>query len=214
MALGVLALIGGVLWMRSGDSGESQRVPSAAIEMPAEKTEPATPLREPEPRAAVESAPKSAEKPAVVAPQPSRNSERPIESAGSGRAAAPPKPAPAAKPPAAAKSSSIVASAKPEVEDASVCRELRNWRCTAAGKSIESGAVFFYTRVKSDIPLTIEHRWYRNNRLERNVTHRIQPNDRSGFRTFSRTAVKPGDWRVELRVRDGAVLHSEDFTVR
>jgi hypothetical protein len=197
MALGLVALVAGVLWLDSNDAGE-----------------PTTPLRQAEPAVAVESVPKAAEKPAAVAPPPARTSERPIESAGTGRASAPPKPAPAVKPPAATKSSSIVASAKPEVEDASVCRELRNWRCSEAGDSIPPGAVFFYTRVKSDVPLTIEHRWYRNNRLERNVPLRIQPNDRSGFRTFSRTAVKPGDWRVELRVRDGGVLRTEDFTVR
>jgi hypothetical protein len=213
MALGVLALIGGVLWLRSKDPGDTQRVPSAAIETLPEKTERPAPPRQPESGVA-ESAPIAAEKPATVAPQPARGNERPVESAGGGRASAPSTPAPPVKPPAAAKPSSIVASATPEVEDASLCRELTNWRCRNAGNSIESGAVFFYTRVKSDVPLTIEHRWYRNSRLERIVPLRIQPNDRSGFRTFSRTAVKPGDWRVELRVRDGGVLHTEDFTVR
>jgi hypothetical protein len=110
--------------------------------------------------------------------------------------------------------STVAASAKPTVDDARLCRELRNWRCSEAGDSVDPGVVFFYTRIKSQSPLTIEHRWYRNDKLERTVPLRIQPNDRNGFRTFSRTPVKPGDWRVELRVRDGAVLYTEQFSVR
>jgi hypothetical protein len=42
----------------------------------------------------------------------------------------------------------------------------------------------------------------------------VQSNEQSGFRTYSRTAVEQGDWRVELRTRDGALLHTENFVVR
>jgi hypothetical protein len=62
--------------------------------------------------------------------------------------------------------------------------------------------------------MTIEHRWFWKDKLYRAVTLRIQPNERSGFRTYSRTAVGKGDWRVEARTRDGAVLHEETFVVR
>jgi Protein of unknown function (DUF2914) len=49
------------------------------------------------------------------------------------------------------------------------------------------------------------------------VQLRIQPNPRGGYRTYSRNTIssdRAGDWRVELRSADGAVLHEEHFTVR
>jgi hypothetical protein len=100
--------------------------------------------------------------------------------------------------------------------EANLCRELssRDWRCNAAGRSVDSGLLFFYTRIKSPDSLTVEHRWYRNDRLHRRVALRVQSNEQSGFRTYSRTAVEQGDWRVELRTRDGALLHTENFVVR
>jgi hypothetical protein len=99
--------------------------------------------------------------------------------------------------------------------EANLCSELssRDWRCHSAGRSVDSGVLFFYTRIKSPAGLTIEHRWYWNDRLHRKVALRVQSNDRSGFRTYSRTAVKRGDWRVELRTREGALLHTENFVV-
>jgi hypothetical protein len=74
--------------------------------------------------------------------------------------------------------------------------------------------LFFYTRVKSPANLTVEHRWYWGDRLHRTVSLYIQSNERGGFRTYSRTAVKPGNWRVELRAKGGPVLHQETFIVR
>jgi hypothetical protein len=100
--------------------------------------------------------------------------------------------------------------------DVNLCSELssRDWRCNSAGRTVDSGVLFFYTRIKSPTSLTIEHRWYWNDRLHRNVALRVQSNERNGFRTYSRTAVKRGNWRVELRTRDGAVLHTESFVVQ
>jgi hypothetical protein len=49
------------------------------------------------------------------------------------------------------------------------------------------------------------------------VQLRIQANPGAGYRTYSRSTItreNDGDWRVELRSADGAVLHEERFTVR
>jgi DUF2914 family protein len=49
------------------------------------------------------------------------------------------------------------------------------------------------------------------------VQLRIQANPGVGYRTYSRNTIsneRAGDWRVELRSADGAVLHEERFTVR
>jgi hypothetical protein len=44
------------------------------------------------------------------------------------------------------------------------------------------------------------------------LTIRANPGD--GYRTFSRNTVVSGEWRVELRTRDGVLLHEERFSVR
>jgi hypothetical protein len=78
------------------------------------------------------------------------------------------------------------------------------------------GPLFFFTRVASARDTTIEHRWYRDDRLYQQVELDIGANP-SGFRTYSRTTVSPdraGNWRVELRTDDGRVLHQETFSVR
>ena len=49
------------------------------------------------------------------------------------------------------------------------------------------------------------------------LRHRHQPNPGAGYRTYSRNTIsseRVGNWRVELRSADGAVLHEERFTVR
>jgi hypothetical protein len=45
----------------------------------------------------------------------------------------------------------------------------------------------------------------------------IHANITAGYRTYSRNTVDnqgAGDWRVELRTKDGALLHEERFVVR
>ena len=77
--------------------------------------------------------------------------------------------------------------------------------------------MFFYTQVKSATATTIEHRWYQGDRLRKTVPLRIQANPGAGYRTYSRYTIArehAGDWRVELRSADGAVLHEAGFTVR
>jgi hypothetical protein len=105
---------------------------------------------------------------------------------------------------------------EPTFDAVNLCSDLSrpDWRCKPAGRPVDSGPLFFYTRIKTPSDLTVEHRWYRDDRLHRVVALRVQSNQLNGFRTYSRTAVDPGDWRVEVRTRDGALLHSERFVVR
>jgi hypothetical protein len=89
-----------------------------------------------------------------------------------------------------------------------------NWRCDPPGNPVASGRLLFYTRVKSQTNTTIQHRWYQGDRLRKSVNLEIAANPGAGYRTFSRNTVASGEWRVELRTRDGALLHEERFSVR
>jgi hypothetical protein len=76
--------------------------------------------------------------------------------------------------------------------------------------------VVFYTRLKTPADTAVEHRWYRGDRLQQKMTLRIRANQGTGYRTFSRATVGAGNggqWKVELRAMNGAVLHEERFTV-
>jgi hypothetical protein len=143
--------------------------------------------------------------PPPAAPAPKRIEKPPVA------ASAKPRPEPRTAPRAASPRSVALA-----VVETNLCSDLSSgqWRCRPASRPVDAGQVFFYTRIKSPAATTVEHRWYRGDRLERARTIRVQPNQRSGFRTYSRTAVTPGNWRVELRAADGTVLHTERFAVR
>ena len=112
-----------------------------------------------------------------------------------------------------------VAASAPTVAAAELCRTLQTggeWRCAPATGTLRPGVVFFYTRLLSQIETTVQHRWYRADRLHQAVTLRVHANARAGYRTYSQMTVSParaGEWRVELRAADGAVLHEERFTV-
>jgi hypothetical protein len=70
--------------------------------------------------------------------------------------------------------------------------------------------------VASPRDTTIEHRWYRGDRLEQTVSLRIRANP-AGYRTYSQLAISPdraGAWKVELRTQDGQVLDQQTFSVR
>jgi hypothetical protein len=115
--------------------------------------------------------------------------------------------------------SPIAASAheRPEVVRARLCAELDEWRCDPPDRPVPPGPLFFYTQVKSASPTTIQHRWYRDNRLHQSVDLRVQASPSLGFRTYSRNNMNgdsAGSWRVELRSEAGALLHEERFTVR
>lgn len=64
---------------------------------------------------------------------------------------------------------------------------------------------------------TVQHRWYVNGRLLRSVNLRVGANSGAGYRTYSRNTVAAelrGDWSIELRDEDGALLHEERFIVQ
>jgi hypothetical protein len=89
------------------------------------------------------------------------------------------------------------------------------WRCEAVDGPLSSGIVYFYTRVAAPSGTTIEHRWYRGERLANSVKLRVAPNP-AGYRTYSRMTVntsRAGAWRVEVRAGDGTVLGSKQFTI-
>jgi hypothetical protein len=108
------------------------------------------------------------------------------------------------------------------VETAALCRTLStrtapDWRCDPAGRVVDSGAIYFYTRIKAPGATTVQHRWYKDNTLFQSVELDVQPNARNGYRTYSRHTVKDGSqgsWRVELRTDNGQLLHEERFTIR
>ena len=102
----------------------------------------------------------------------------------------------------------------PTVAAAQICTALKGWQCEAAVSPVPPGPVSFYTQVKSATATTIEHRWYQGERMRQAVQLRIEANPSAGYRTYSRNTVSAGDWRVELRSADGAVLHEERFSVQ
>jgi hypothetical protein len=111
----------------------------------------------------------------------------------------------------------------PSVAAAQLCRDLStgasrgDWTCVPAGLPVAPGSLFFYTRLKSPAATTVQHRWYRGDRLHQVVELTIRPNTTEGFRTYSRDTIDtrgPADWRVELRTRSGVLLHEERFAVR
>ena len=99
---------------------------------------------------------------------------------------------------------------------ARLCADLDDWRCDPPDDPVPPGPLFFYTHVKLAHATTVQHRWYRDGRLNQSVSLRVESNP-SGFRTFSRSTINSdstGNWRVELRTEDGVLLHEERFTVR
>ena len=197
MAVGAMALILlSILAIRS----QSARRPVAPV-TPAAQTRGA---EAPPPQ-------RSAAPVAPVAPDAPVASNRPPTSAAG--AASVGKPAPPVSPGASPKR------ATPTRSEAALCRsvEIRagEWLCDPAGGAPEPGTFFFYTRVASAGDATIEHRWYRNDRLYQRVPLRVRANQ-SGFRTYSRmtiSAERAGDWRVEVRTASGDLLREERFTV-
>jgi hypothetical protein len=81
---------------------------------------------------------------------------------------------------------------------------------------VTPGPLYFYTRLKASSDTTVEHRWYRGDRLQQKMTLRIRANQGTGYRTYTRATVGAGgagEWRVDLQTMDGKVLHEERFTV-
>lgn len=101
---------------------------------------------------------------------------------------------------------------------AQVCRDFStsrgNWHCEPAGSSVGSGPMVLYTRVKSPRDTAVVHRWYHGDTLRHSVKLEVKANGIEGYRTYSRRTVSNGDWRVEVRSTDGALLHGQRFVVR
>ena len=105
---------------------------------------------------------------------------------------------------------------------AQLCRELArqgspDWECTAPGGAPSAGVFHYYTRVRAGADTTIQHRWYREDRLHQTITLRVRASGAGGYRTYSRTTVSPdraGNWKVEVRAADGSLLGDASFTVR
>jgi hypothetical protein len=105
------------------------------------------------------------------------------------------------------------------IAEAHLCRRLstRDWRCDEASSPVTPGLLYFYTRVNVSNNTTVEHRWYRDDRLSQSVDLRVQASPGNGYRTYSRRTVSAenaGNWRVEVRTKDGTLLHEERFVVQ
>ena len=199
LAVLLLLLVGG--WYLIGSNPSRERTASAppaspgAAPAPAPSPVPAEPTPRAEPATETSAA---APTPAPVAPPPSTPAPEPD---------APERPAATTQ-----KSSATVLIAE-------VCRSLTRtgaWTCAPATGAQDPGVMYFYTRVASPRDTTIEHRWYRDDRLEQRVPLRIRANP-SGFRTYSQrriSADRAGKWKVELRTQDGQLLDEKTFAVR
>jgi DUF2914 family protein/tetratricopeptide repeat protein len=96
-------------------------------------------------------------------------------------------------------------------------RGLPDWQCVPASGDLPPGTYMFYTRLLTTAATTVEHRWYRAGRTHQTMRLRVTPSPGNGYRTFSATTVSPeraGEWRVELRTLDGALLEERSFVVR
>jgi len=188
----LVALVAGRLWF--GGSGETEPPPATPRAAPVESQAPAA---EPKP----------------IAPAPATEPR-----AGAAKTVSPKETTAGRAGPAAAGSTKPpVQKLSPVVAGAQLCRELvttGNWRCDPPGNPVASGRLLFYTRVRSQTDTTVQHRWYQGDRLRKSANLGIAANPESGYRTFSRNTVAPGEWRVELRTRDGVLLHEERFSVR
>jgi hypothetical protein len=205
VAAGVLlALIAAAVWLASREASAPARAGAAP------------PVREaaaaPEPPAApLAGAPREPAASGSAAAPGSRTLETP-----STPREEPPPPVSPAPPKSAAVPAAVT---PPVVAEALLCRSIStaNWRCVAPGPPIGPGLFIFYTRLRSPVDTTVQHRWYRDGRLSQSVELRIRANMAGGFRTYSRNTVdgqEAGQWRVELRTSDGALLHEERFVVR
>jgi hypothetical protein len=166
-------------------------------------------------------APEPASSSTAATPEPAPPTPVPLIETAATPAPTPPAPLPEPEPvaplppppPATTPSSSV------NVVSAQICRSLTTsgaWQCAEASGPQSPGTLTYFTRVASTRDTTIEHRWYRDDRLHQRVPLRIRANG-SGFRTYSRTTIgseRAGTWKVELRTQDGQLLDERTFEVR
>jgi Protein of unknown function (DUF2914)/Tetratricopeptide repeat len=92
-----------------------------------------------------------------------------------------------------------------------------DWQCAPVNGDLQPGTYIFYTRLLTNADATIEHRWYRGERVQQVIRLRVAASPGKGYRTFSSNTVSPeraGDWTVELRGADGTVLREKHFVIR
>jgi len=136
--------------------------------------------------------------------------------------AAAPRPEPAPSPVERPRSRGTLATPQPvTVLNAQLCTALArrgspDWQCTSADGVLQPGTFFFYTRLLTGANTTVEHRWYRGERVHQVMRLRVAATPGTGYRTFSRSTIsaeRAGDWRVELRAEDGTVLQEHRFAI-
>jgi hypothetical protein len=173
---------------------------------PSRETEPEADAASPPAPVAVAPAPAAPpEAPPTVAPTPPTPRVPPEE--------VPARPA-APRPPTSGQTNARVLEAR-------LCQDLSTqgaeWRCVAPSNPANSGRLAFYTRVASAADIRVRHRWYHGNYLVQDVGLLVRANSNAGYRTYSRQTVNAsggGDWRVEVRTPEGALLREERFVVR
>ncbi len=156
----------------------------------------------------------SAPPPATPAPAPAREVQPAV--------AAAPSPEPTPSRVERPRSRGTIATPQPvTVLNAQLCNALArrgspDWQCTSADGVLQPGTFFFYTRLLTGANTTVEHRWYRGERVHEVMRLRVAATPGTGYRTFSRktiSAERAGDWRVELRAEDGTVLQEQRFAI-
>jgi len=205
-ALGFAMLVVAAFWFRSSDPGRSSSIsrtqPSAQHQAPMPAGVPIEPTREPQEVTTGGNTTVPRDGDSSIAP--SGKSVAPESRSSVARERRTPAP-----------SAPVVIT----IAEARLCRRLstRDWRCDQVSSPVEPGLLFFYTRVNASNNTTVEHRWYRDDRLSQSVELRIQASPGSGYRTYTRhtvSAENAGNWRVEVRAKDGSLLHEERFVVR
>ena len=163
--------------------------------------------------------------PAVVSsPAPSLEPS-PAASPGPGSDPSPapsPEPSPAPKPVAGPERRREVSKEPVTVLTAQLCSALErrgspDWKCAQATGDLQPGTYLFYTRLLTSAATTVEHRWYRGERVHQVMRLRVSPSPGTGYRTYSGNTIsaeRAGDWKVELRAADGSLLQEERFVVR
>jgi hypothetical protein len=195
VALGAIAAL--VLWLLAGRGPAS---PPGDTTAAASDTPPGAPAAAPSDASSAPPAAPPVTAGPVATPDPMPPASSPVPATA-------PAPAPA---PASASAGGV------SIGDAQLCTSLSSsYRCDAAGSTVRPGRLVFYTRLVADQNTSVVHRWYRGDELRQSMRLNV-PARRQGFRTFSRATVtaSEGEWRVELRTRDGQLLHTERFTVR
>ena len=115
-----------------------------------------------------------------------------------------------------------ITSASVSVLKAQLCSALEksgspDWQCAPMNGDPEPATYILYTRLLTNADTTVEHRWYRGERVQQVRRLRVAASPGRGYRTFSSNTISPeraGDWKVELRGADATVLWEAHFVIR